>query len=190
MPGKYKALLSVGDKKVEQEFEIIKDPRLPNTQEDYENQFDFLITLRDKVSEAHEAIIEIRTIKKDLQYIKEKLGDLDKYASIIEKMGEFEKELTTIENNIHQTKNQSYQDPLNFGIKVNNHLSFLLGDQQRGDFPPTEQAKTVRGELETTLNQELKNLDDLVEKDLININNLLSAQGIQMLSSSKKPMKP
>ena len=39
------------------------------------------------------------------------------------------------------TKNQSRQDPLNYGIRINNRIAFLLADSQRGDYPPTEQAQ-------------------------------------------------
>ena len=50
------------------------------------------------------------------------------------------------------TKNQSRQDPLNYGIRINNRIAFLLADSQRGDYPPTDQSKEffiqVKGELD------------------------------------------
>ena len=36
--------------------------------------------------------------------------------------------------------NQSRQDPLNFGIRINNRLAFLMADSKRGDYPPTDQS--------------------------------------------------
>lgn len=186
VPGKYKARLTVDGQSVEQEFEIIKDPRLPNTAEDYQKQFEFITKVRDKVSEAHLAIKDIRSIRKDINYLKEKLGKDAEYKDVIEMANELEKEMGVIENNIHQTKNRSRQDPLNYGIRVNNHLAFLMADQQRGDFPPTDQAEEVRQQLTQTLDKELKDLDTLLDSKLNKINEAVQDKGIQLLSGRKK----
>ena len=126
MPGKYKARLTVDGESVEQEFEIIKDPRLPNTPEDYQQQFEFITKVRDKVSEAHLAIKDIRSIRKDINYLQEKLGKEAEYKEVIEMAKELDKEMGVIENNIHQTKNRSRQDPLNYGIRVNNLVPGMI----------------------------------------------------------------
>ena len=48
--------------------------------------------------------------------------------------------MTINENNIHETRNEAYQDPLNFGIKLNNRLAYMATHESAGDFRPTEQA--------------------------------------------------
>ena len=82
-------------------------------------------------------LLAIRKIKKDLQYIIDKSSDNKQLISLI---NEFSNKLSVIENKIHMTKNQSRQDPLNYGIRINNRLAFLMADSQRGDFPPTDQS--------------------------------------------------
>lgn len=181
VPGTYIARLTVGDAIHEQEFEIIKDPRLPNTEEDFQAQFDFIVKTRDRVSEAHQGILDIRAVKKDLKFIKEKVAQDEQYKDIVKAVDSLEKKMTIIENNIHQTKNQSRQDPLNFGIRLNNHLTFLMGDQQRGDFPPTDQAKAVFKELSDKLDMELGDLEQLLKEDLPKINALMQEKGMQFL---------
>ena len=111
---------------------------MSNSDKDYKDQFDFLISVRDQVSLANNAIIKIRRIQKDLGYLKE-MEEIS--AALLAYISKFEKELRRIENNIHMTKNQSRQDPLNYGIRINNRLAFLLADSQRGDYPPTDQAQ-------------------------------------------------
>ena len=182
VPGKYKARLTVNGKSVEQTFEIIPDPRLKNTAEDYQKQFDFLVKVRDKVSEAHQAIRDIRSVRKDIKYLKDKLGDDEQYQPAIKLAEELDEEMTIIENNIHETRNQSRQDPLNFGIRINNHLAFLLADQQRGDFPPTDQAEAVRKERTAALDKELNALNQLMKEKLGDINNLLESKGFKLLN--------
>lgn len=181
VPGTYRAVLSVNEESMSQNFDIIKDPRLPNSGEDYQKQFDFLIGVRDKVSEAHEGIIKIRKIRKDLEYAKGKTADTPSNVELIEMVNDLNEQMKVIENAIHMTKNQSYQDPLNFGIRINNRIAFLLADQQRGDYPPTDQAVAFRDEIFKELDGELNKLDLLLNNKLPVINQKLKEQGISIL---------
>ena len=181
IPGTYQAVLTVNGNSVTENFSIVKDPRLPNTKEDYQNQFDFLISVRDKVSEAHEAIIRIRKTRKDLEYVKEKVADKPSAKALVEMVNELDEKMKVIENAIHMTKNQSYQDPLNFGIRINNRIAFLLADQQRGDYPPTDQAIAFRDEVFKELDTELNKLASLLNEKLPALNQKLTELGIKIL---------
>lgn len=186
VPGMYKARLTVNGQSIVQEFEIVKDPRLPNTPEDYKKQFDYLIGVRDKVSEAHQTILDIRDVRKDLTYVKEKLSKNPDYVEIIKSIDELDKKMTVIENNIHQTKNKSNQDAINYGIRVNNRLAFLLADQQLGDYPPTDQAEEFRKEATEELNQELKSINTLLDTELDKINQSLQQKNIPIIAKKGK----
>ncbi|MGC1515812.1 MAG: glycosyl hydrolase [Maribacter sp.] len=179
-PGNYTVRLTVNGTSQEQEFTIVKDPRLPNTQADYTEQFDFLMAVRNQVSRANEAIIKIRDIQKDLNYVKDKTkGNVDLQKLITE----YETELSVIENNIHMTKNQSRQDPLNYGIRINNRLAFLLADSQNGDYPPTQQAQEFFTQVTQELNTEIDALNTLVERHTKMVNEKVSKEDIKMISS-------
>ncbi len=181
VPGSYTAVLTVDGKSESRPFEIAKDPRLTNTDEDYQKQLEFLLQVRDKVSEAHQAMIDIKSIRDDVEYFKNKLDGKEEYKEVLDLLDEMEKEMTVIEKQIHMTSNQSRQDPLNFGIRVNNRLAFLLGDQQRGDFPPTDQAEEVRVELTKELDAELYKLDNLLIDKLKVINEKGKNLGVQII---------
>lgn len=179
VPGNYKVRLTYNGQSMEQEFSIVKDPRIPNTQKDFQDQFDFLIAVRDQVTRANNAIINIRNIKKDLDYLKAKTKDnpeLQKMAT------DFETELSVIENNIHMTKNQSRQDPLNYGIRINNRIAFLLADSQRGDQRPTQQAKAFFAEVTKELDTEINALNRLIQERATAINNKADENHIKMIS--------
>lgn len=189
-PGKYKARLTVGTEMVEQEFEIIKDPRLPNTPQDYQAQFNHLIQVRDKVSAAHQAILDIRALRKDIQYLKDKSGQEAAYADLVKRLTLLDENMTVIENSIHQTKNQSVQDALNYGIKVNNRLAFLLAEGQMGDFPPTDQAKAALVTLSAELDQHLDRLDQLLVRELEGINRQVVEKGLPALKVPARSGRP
>ena len=179
-PGSYKVKLTVNGSSKEQAFSIVKDPRLPNSQQDYDSQFDFLISVRNEVTRANEAIITIRNIQKDLKYLKEKTKGKEELQSLI---SDYEKQLSVIENNIHMTKNQSRQDPLNYGIRINNRLAFLMADSQRGDYPPTQQAQQFFKEVTQELNKQISTLSSLVQKQTKIINEKVDTDEIKMITS-------
>ncbi len=137
------------------------------------------MAVRDQVTRANKAIINIRDIKKDLSYLKEKTTDNGEIQKLVDA---FESELSVIENNIHMTKNQSSQDPLNFGIRINNRLAFLLADSQRGDQRPTQQAQQFFGEVTKELDVQINALNTLVKKQATAINEKVEENHIKMIS--------
>jgi hypothetical protein len=182
VPGNYKATLMVEDKMSSIDFVILPDPRLKNTPEDYQKQLTYLLKVRDKVSEANQAILDIRMIKKDLNYMKEKLGNQSLYKDLLIQTEALEREITTIENQIHQTKNIARQDAINYGIRVNNRLAFLLADQQLGDFPPTDQAQEVYEELAKELDGYLDKLKPLIKTGIETLNEEARKRQIPLLN--------
>ena len=178
-PGKYDVKLTYNDFEIIKEFEIIKDPRVSNTPEDYSNQLDFLLSVRDEVSKANQTIINIRKIKNDLSYLLSKSENNNQLIQIIQ---DFKNDLFEIENNIHMTKNQSRQDPLNFGIRINNRLAFLLADSQRGDYPPTEQSKEFFEKIKIELEKEISNLNKVLNTYVSQINNMVEDNDMKFIS--------
>ena len=179
VPGTYKVRLTYNNEVMSKDFEILKDPRLSNTQNDYLEQFNFLISVRDQVSIANQTIIDIRKIKKDLQYIIDKSSDKKQLLSLI---NEFSNKLSVIENKIHMTKNQSRQDPLNYGIRINNRLAFLMADSQRGDFPPTDQSIEFFNVIKEELNYELASFNKVLNTYVSQINNMIEDNNIKFIS--------
>ena len=186
VPGTYKARFTAGDEVIEQSFEILKDPRLKTTQAELERQFEFLIEVRDKVSQAHDAMNEIRDVKDNLNYLSEQVGDDAEYQELKEFSKSFNEDMSVIENNIHMTKNQSFQDPLNYGIRLNNRLAFLMQDQQRGDYAPTDQAVEVQGVLTEQIDKELGDLQRLFDERIPKLNRMIEEKGIKMIKSKEE----
>ena len=179
IPGEYLISLNYNGEVIEQSLKIEKDPRLENTDKDYSDQFDFLINVRNQVTRANSAIIKIREVQKDLNYLKQKSGLSKEINNLIK---QFEEKLSHIENNIHMTKNQSRQDPLNYGIRINNRIAFLLADSQRGDYPPTNQAKAFFKEITAELDREMEALEKLLNASISKLNEIVSDNQIGIFS--------
>ena len=178
-PGKYDVVLTYNNETFKREFEIVKDPRVKITQDDYEKQLSFLLRVRDEVSKANQIIIDIRKIKNDLDFLLQKVKGKDQIIQLIIK---YKKELDVIENNIHMTKNQSRQDPLNYGIRINNRIAFLLADSQRGDYPPTNQSLEFFESIKEELNIEISNFKKVLNTYTMQINNMIEDNAIKFIS--------
>src|SRR5690242_20885795 len=57
--------MNVGGKSYTQQFTVVKDPRTTATDADLKEQFDLLMKIRDKTSQANDAVKTIRNVKAD-----------------------------------------------------------------------------------------------------------------------------
>lgn len=182
VPGSYRARLSVNGESVEQPFEILKDPRVDSSLADLQAQFDFLIKVRDKLSQAHQAVLDVRALREDLDYLEGKLQDRPVPQALRDAIASLRKEATAIENNIHETRNEAYQDPLNFGIKLNNRLAYLATHESAGDFRPTDQGIAYRKEVSAQIDSEIAALESLMNESVPAINRMVQEQGVEVLA--------
>jgi hypothetical protein len=160
-------------------FEIKKDPRSSATREDLQVQFEFLVSVRDKLTEVHESIKRIRDIQDQLKALKGRLDSKHSdHKSIIESADKLIAQLEKVEKRLYQTKNQSPQDPLNFPIRLNNRLSSLVGVASMGDNRPTRQAEEVRQELVAEIDALLSQQSELIRDGVEEFNKAVQSAGI------------
>ncbi len=172
-PGTYQVRLTVGEQSFSESFSVMRDPRIPATDADLQEQFDFLIRIRDRVSEANDAVKQIRDIKTQIDGVVKRVEG-EEYADEVSEMANSIKEaLSGVENEIYQTKNRSRQDPLNFPIKLNNKIAGLSGTVASADTRPTQQAYDVYDDLSGQLQLQLDRLQQIIEVDIPEFNALV-----------------
>lgn len=182
VPGKYQAKITVGKVSQTVDFEIVPDPRATATAADYAAQFDFLVGVRDKLSETHESISQIRKIRTEIKSVVGKAKSNEAFKDVVKLGNEIVAKLTKIEETLYQTKNQSRQDPLNFPIRLNNRLSSLGSSVATGNFRPTDQAIEVRKVLEAEIDVELAKLKALIKTDVAKLNGLISTKKVPFIT--------
>ncbi len=172
--GNYKVRLKVGDMEQIHDFAITMDPNLKGiTAEDLQEQFELATKIKNSTSSANEAVIRIRSIRKQLNDHKKELASSEftnTMEPLLSKMAQIEEEL-------YQVKNQSGQDPLNFPIKLNNRLASLRRSLEDGDAKPTDGAYLVFKELSAELDGLLGDLRQTLELHLPKVNAILKAEG-------------
>jgi hypothetical protein len=176
--GTYKAKLTVNGKTSESEFEIVKDPRSAVTPADIKAQFDFLIQVRDKLSETNKAIVKIRKIRDQMNQVTGPLKDKEEMKPIVDMAKTTLDEMKKIEETLYQTKNRSRQDPLNFPVRLNDKLAGVGSEAESGDYRPTEQTKAVYKELSEKIDVALSALDKIVAEQVPKFNALVKEKQI------------
>ncbi len=180
IPGKFRVELAAGEQTLEHEFEILPDPRKQVTAAEYDEQFKFLLQIRDKLSETHKAIKTIRDVRGQLDDVRKRLeaSENEERKKLAARAGEIISRLTTIEETLYQTKSRSGQDPLNFPIRLNNRLSALAGVVASGDGPPTRQSREVHDMVVAEIDQNLAALRKVFDEDVAGFNNTFREQGV------------
>ncbi len=180
VPGQYRVSLNVNGESYEQEFKILSNPKSSCSIADLQEQFDFVIGVRDKLTETHQAILDIRKLRDDIVDVESKLNS-DDHGSILEMTGEIKKGLTAIEEALYQTKNRSRQDPLNYPIKLGNKLAALNGAVATGDWKPTDQSYEVRDEFVSAIDVQLARLRKIIDGKIPELNRILHENNIEYI---------
>jgi len=178
LPGTYQARLTVDGRPQTQSFTVKKHPFRSASDADLQAQWDLATQIRDKVNEANNAIIQIRRIKKDLAERVEKANNAD--AKAIAEL--LQKELTAVEEDVYQVRNQSNQDPLNFPIRTNNRLASLLRVVQSGEGRPTSNVGPIFDDLKAELKVETDRLQRALTTYLPRFNEVVRRLGLEPIA--------
>jgi photosystem II stability/assembly factor-like uncharacterized protein len=173
VPGVYKVKLTVGEKSVTQSWMWKKDPRLSTTQEEFQEQFDFLIQIQDKVTEINRAIIRLRSVKKQIDTLLGKIKEHENAEKVNKAARQLKTKLTAVEDVLIQSKSKSGQDPLNYPILLDNKIAAVASVVASSDHRPTDQSYEVFKELSSLADEQLAKLKSIIEKDLPNFNDVV-----------------
>ncbi|HEX9563308.1 MAG TPA: glycosyl hydrolase [Gemmatimonadaceae bacterium] len=189
-PGTYSVRMTVGTEVQNHPVRVLKDPRSTASDADLQAQFRLLIAIRDKVSEANNAVRTVRNMRWQVGDRTDRLSG-DQRAQFQRLAGTMMDSLTYRENEVYQTRNQSGQDPLNYPIRLNNKIAALSGVVGRGEYRPTRQAQDAFTRLSGELDGELTGVKGTLDGSLPALNAILRAAGLpELRPSTDEPPPP
>jgi len=177
-PGNYQVKLTAAGKTLTTALEVKLDPRLKVPQADLERQHEMMRRIHQRVSDAHDAVNEIRRLRAQMKDLRVRTGGS---AAITAALDRLEKEMTAAEEELTQVKSLSAQDPLNYPIKVDNKLTLLGGVVESADTAPTQQSYQVLELLERDVQAPLSRWVALKGKDVPALNELIRKENIPAL---------
>ena len=179
VPGKYKVTLKANGLEQSHDIDIKMDPNLKGISlEDLTKQFQLAMQIKEKESEANDAVKEIRKLKPQIENQKSGVKD----SILLKEMTAVILALQKVEEDLYQVKNQSGQDPLNFPIKLNNRLSSLRRSVETGDARPTDASYVVFAELSKELSILLTEKRSIQNSSLKSLNEKLVKAGLKSVN--------
>jgi hypothetical protein len=184
VPGTYQVRLTVDGDVHTQDFRIAMNPRAAEegvTVADLQERFDLAVRIRDRVTDANEAVLRIRSIK---DQIGDRLEESDnaELQSLSESVTD---RLSGVEGEIYQVQNRSNQDPLNYPIKLNNKIAALQNLVEGAESRPTDQSYEVFDTLSDALDTELEQMRLIIQQDLPRLNELLRELGLEPIDTDR-----
>jgi|SRR5579864_8061682 len=186
LPGMYQVRLTVNGKAYTAPLEIKADPRATASRQDLEKQFDLLLKIRERVTQTHDAVNQIRDIRGQITALNKRLEN-DPHAKVIADAGkQLDKKMTEVEEALIQTKAKSNQDVLNYPIRLNNQLVALGGVVSSADAAPTQAAYQVFDMLNQQLDQQLAKWKQVLSTDVPAYDDVVRKQEIPAIIVPKE----
>jgi photosystem II stability/assembly factor-like uncharacterized protein len=184
-PGTYYYKIKAEKDSAEGSFVIKANPVYKLSQQDYEDQFNFLITVRDKFNDIQKAIKNIQDVRKQINDFTDKQGkDLNK--EIKQQADTINKQMSVVEEALHQTKAKSEQDVLNFPIRLDDKISGMYDFAASGNAAPARQVKESFAELSRQIDEQLNTLHQIFNEDLMQLNKLIREKGLPLIGLKKE----
>ncbi|MGZ3959187.1 MAG: WD40/YVTN/BNR-like repeat-containing protein, partial [Flavisolibacter sp.] len=179
-PGNYFARIRVGQDSVEVPFTVKADPNYKTSQGEYEDQFAFLQTVKDKFDETQKAIKDIRSLRTQINAFIDLQGK--EVPAEVKKMADtLNRQLTVIEETLYQTKAKSGQDVLNYPIRLNDKLSGVFDVANSGNFAPSRQSREVYADIASQIDVQLQKLKTIREKEVPAFNELIRQKALPVI---------
>ncbi len=179
-PGQYFAKFKLGKDSTEVPFTILADPNYKISNAEHAEQFDFLIKVRDKFSEVMKAIKNIREVRSQMNDFTSRMGKgIPKEVKT--QIDTINKQMTAVEESLHQTKAKSGQDVLNFPIQLDDKLASLYRAAGAGQSAPSNQAKAAYAELSVLIDAQLNKLKNIMSEDVSKLNQLIHEKTLPVI---------
>ena len=186
-PGVYQVRISARGEIQTQPLELLKDPRISTTQEELEAQFELLTRIRDKVSEAHDGINEIASIRRQVDEWVSRAESKGAGEAVSSGANLLKDALSAIEKQLVQLKARGDLDKISQPARLNVKLAELTSVVASADFAPTRQSYEVFDDLSARADVQLKKLHEVIETDLSAFTNLVDELEIPAIIPKSAP---
>jgi hypothetical protein len=172
VPGTYSVRLTVGDQSLVESFSLLADPRLPVTLPELQAQFELKMAIRDRISETHAAINQIRRVRDQVEEWDKRANSS---AAVKDAARTLKDSLKAVEGELI---NLDFEKPRPGVNRVKEKWDALSSIIDESDDAPTHGAKEVYAALNAALQEQRRALSALVDGPVQAFGNLVRSEGI------------
>ena len=179
-PGIYTVELDVDGEKRTQNLEVRKDPRWEASDQDLRKQFALARSVLEELNRSHAAIRRIRSVREQVEDLlgRARSAGLEDVKRLEQASEGLLERLTSIEEALIQTRNESGQDPLNFPPRIDNQIAYLFGVVNGQDALPTEGSYQRYEDLKGELSEILERLERVLTPGVRDFNRQAGKAGM------------
>ncbi|HET7185349.1 MAG TPA: hypothetical protein VFI82_11740, partial [Terriglobales bacterium] len=183
LPGTYQVRLSAGTFSRTVPLELRIDPRLKNvTQADLQKEFELAVKIAAANQALHTAVNQVRQLRSELDTLKKWAGEGAQAKQVVAAADDLNKKVTPIEENLMQVKMKSSEGNLRYPNQLNEQLDSLSHTIEYADGAPTRPQLAVYDYLNGKLQEQLKALRGVLDRDLPALNELMRKTGVPVLA--------
>lgn len=164
-PGTYRVELAAGGRTYTESFKLVRDSRLPYSDADLEEQFKFLIGVRDKLTETMNVVRRIRDMRKRAEEAVAKAKSGGNADALEKALTALNDKLYPIEERLVQYRARAGQDLINYPTAIDSKLARLLDFASMADAPPTQGAKDLFSRLSQGVADRVKLVDEVERRE-------------------------
>jgi len=178
LPGAYQVRLTSEGKTQTVPLELKLDPRVNVSMADLEKQFDLNLKIRDQLSQLHQTVEEIRSIRQQFHTLQTRLGEDARYKPITTASDSLDKKMTPIEEQLLQVKIKSSEASLNYPVLMDEQLHALAGSVDNADTPPTQQQQAAFDSLRQQSEPLIAQWKQIASTDVVALNDMMQKQSV------------
>ena len=161
-PGAYRVRLEAGGQVLEQDFDIAKAPGVQSSDEDLQAQFDLLIAIRDKISETHDSVSRLRSIRDQVAGWKSRAEGRSGAEPVLDAAEQIEEKLTAVEDVLFNSGGETRAT----ATKLNGKLASLTAVVSSADWVPTQQSHGVFEDVSARVDVQTAALQSVIDDDV------------------------
>jgi hypothetical protein len=178
-PGKYKARLTYKGNVSEADIDILQDPNLQNVSAaDWTAQQGFLEKVANSLTDIHTAVNDMRKVKKQIEHHNSLLKDKTDAKELHNTGIALVKKIDSWESNLVETRQNNFQDVINFPSKLNAQYFDLRFAADVHDPRLTQGVQTRLADLEKEWASHKAAMQALLDTDIKQYNEKYKSQNL------------
>lgn len=156
LPGDYQVKITAAGKGQTAPLHIVMDPRIKDADAAVQKQFELSMQVRDRISQLHQAVNEIRNVKAQIQSLHKKFGEDAGAKATLETADELSKKMSTVEEQLIQVNMKSSEGNLVFPNMLNERFDTFSHVIEGANAAPTQSQYDVFKMLSGQLDEQLQ----------------------------------
>jgi len=183
-PGTYKVRLTAGGQVATATVEVRPHPAGFATAQDLKAQYDLLKAIRDRLSETHDDVLEIRELRQQASDLGARAERLGKGDGLKKQAAALAARLTVVEEELTNPQIKSDEDDLNYEPKLDHEWTYLAALVSGADAHPTPASLQYYALLKGRLDAIQAALRGVIEKDVSDFNAAVAAAKVPPVAAT------